>query len=338
MRVLPDAYERSSLSALGALVALLLVGLALGLATGAQGWVWPWADELPEMTQRILWEIRLPRSLGAAAAGALLGLAGAIAQGLFRNPLADPYLMGASSGAGLGVALLLAIWSLSPESAAWAQRLGLTGAAFAGACGAVGLTLLLARGLEQSPRLLLAGVIVGVMLAALSSLLALWQPDILRPMQAFMLGTTGFLDWQAVALLLPTLLGCTLAAMGLSRSLDALSLGEDTARSLGLQLGRVRLALVATLALATAAAVAQAGLIGFVGLVAPHLLRSRLKLTHRQLLPLSALAGAVLLLGADVLARSLLAPQELPVGALTAVLGGGYLLVLMHRSHPASAS
>jgi iron complex transport system permease protein len=122
-----------------------------------------------------------------------------------------------------------------------------------------------------------------------------------------------------------------LAALAFSRALDALSLGETTARSLGIALGPVRLVLIAVMALATGAAVAQVGLIAFIGLIAPHIVRAAVKPTHRWLLPLSALAGGVLLLAADVMARWLLAPQELPVGVLTAVLGGGYLLWLMHR-------
>lgn len=317
-----------------ALVALLLAAslalLALGLAVGSAGWepVFPQDDAAVS----ILWQIRLPRTLGAWLAGGLLGLAGAVAQGLFRNPLADPYLLGSATGASLGVALLLALVGLVPGAAAgWGLRLGLTGAAFVGAVSAVLLTLVLARGVQHTLRLLLAGVIVGMVLGALSALVMFRVPEVQRAMQAFVLGTTGFLGWEAVQLLALALLASLAVAAGLSRVLDALTLGEATAASLGLALGPARAALIAVMALATAAAVAQVGLIAFIGLVAPHLVRLALRPTHRALLSLSALAGGALLLAADVLGRWLLAPQELPVGALTAVLGGGYLLWLMHR-------
>ncbi len=280
----------------------------------------------------ILWDIRLPRTLGAWLAGALLGLAGAVAQGLFRNPLADPYLLGSATGAALGVALLLVLIGISPIAASgWLARLGLTGAGFAGAVVAVLVTLALARGVQHTLRLLLAGVIVGMVFGALSALVMFRVPDVMRAMQAFLLGTTGFLGWSAVALLAAVFAASLLVAIAFSRALDALSLGETTAASLGIALGPARAVLIAVMALATGAAVAQVGLIAFIGLVAPHLVRSAVKPTYRWLLPLAALAGGVLLLAADVLARWLLAPQELPVGVLTAVLGGGYLLWLMHR-------
>lgn len=314
-------------------VALSFAGLlllAVGACVGSAGWEPLHPADASAAT--ILWEIRLPRTAGAWLAGALLGLAGAVAQGLFRNPLADPYLLGSATGASLGVALLLALLGLSPALAAgWAARLGLTGAAFAGAVGAVLLTLALARGVQHTLRLLLAGVIVGMVLGALSALVLFKVPEALRAMQGFMLGTTGFLGWEAVQLLGVALAVSLAAALACSRALDALSLGEATAASLGVALGPVRVALVATLALATAAAVAQVGLVAFIGLVAPHLVRSAVRPTHAWLVPLSALAGGALLVAADVLGRWLLAPQELPVGALTAVLGGGYLLWLMHR-------
>jgi iron complex transport system permease protein len=156
-------------------------------------------------------------------------------------------------------------------------------------------------------------------------------PDIMRTLQAFLLGTTGFLGWASVVLLAALFVVSLVIALAFSRALDALSLGETTAASLGISLGPVRVTLIGVLALATGAAVAQVGLIAFIGLVAPHLVRAAVKPTHRWLLPLSALAGGVLLLAADILARWVLAPQELPVGVLTAVLGGGYLLWLMHR-------
>lgn len=318
----------------GVLAAWLLAAsaglLALGIAVGSMGWE-PLLDETGAGLT-ILWEIRLPRSVAAWLAGALLGLAGAIAQGLFRNPLADPYLLGSSTGAALAVALLLLVMGAAPAVAAgWAARFGLTGAAFVGALLAVIVTLALARGVQHTARLLLAGVIVGMVLGALSALVIYLAPDLLRTMQAFLLGTTGFLGWPAVVVLAVALVVSALAAMACSRALDALALGETTAASLGVGLAPVRLVLVAAMALATGAAVAHVGLVAFVGLMAPHLVRSLAKPTHRWLLPLSGLAGGVLLLAADVVARWALAPQELPVGVVTAVLGGGYLLALLQR-------
>ncbi len=304
------------------------------------------------MARQIVWDIRLPRTLGAWAAGALLGLAGALAQGLFRNPLADPFLLGSASGASLGVALALAAMggaggmlggaggaggmmgdglAFTVFGTGWATRLGLTGAAFGGAVLAVFLTLALSKGVQHTLRLLLAGVVVGVVLGAMTHLVLLWTPESLQAMQAFMLGSTAFVGWTAFAVMAGVWLLASVAGALLARLLDGLSLGEATAHSLGLPLTSMRFALVAVLALATGAAVAQTGLIAFVGLAAPHLVRSVVKTTHGRLILLSSLMGGVLLMAADTLARWLIAPQELPVGVLTAVLGGGYLLWLMHR-------
>jgi iron complex transport system permease protein len=323
---------RSAMLALVLLIASVLL-ILLGAGVGSTGFSSVWRAWDDPLSRQIVWDIRLPRTLGAWLAGALLGLAGAVAQGLFRNPLADPYLLGSASGASVGVAAALAWMGVSPMTLQWVARLGLTGAAFVGAVLAVLLTLLLARGVGHTLRLLLAGVVVGVVLGALSSMITLLSPEILQAMQAFMLGSTGFVGWAACSIMGVVLAVCLLVAVALSRVLDGLSLGEATAQSLGLQLPQLRAALVVVLALATGAAVAQTGLIAFVGLAAPHLVRSVVKTRHAALLWLSALMGAVLLSAADVLARWLIAPQELPVGVLTAVLGGGYLLWLMHRAN-----
>ncbi len=306
---------------------LLLLGVSVG-STGFDSVLNMHSD--PQALQ-IVCEIRLPRTVGAWLAGALLGLAGAVAQGLFRNPLADPYLLGSASGASLGVALAMALFGVSPMATQWVARLGITGAAFVGAVLAVLLTLLLAKGVQHTLRLLLAGVIVGVVLGALSSLVLLLTPEIMQSMQSFMLGSTAFVGFSSCAVMAGIFGLCLTAAWMMSHVLDGLALGESTAQSLGLKLPQMRAALVAVLALATGTAVAQTGLIAFVGLAAPHLVRSVVKATHGRLILLSSLMGAVLLTAADVLARWLVAPQELPVGVLTAVLGGGYLLWLMHR-------
>ena len=302
---------------------------ALGLTAGSQGFEWGL-----EMSDPVVMDIRLPRTLGAWLAGALLGLSGAMAQALFRNPLADPYLLGSASGAALGVSVALALgaWGGAYISAdihgtgLWVWRLGLTGAAFVGAWAAVLLTLMLANGVQHTLRLLLAGVVVGVVLGAFTSLLTASQPHLLPAMQSFLLGNTSMVNGSACWLMAAVLLLCGLAAWPLSPLLDALGLGEDTARSLGLQVVPLRMLLLAAMALATATAVAQTGLMAFVGLVAPQLVRSQLRSRFVAHSCLSAMAGGALLCMADILARVLSAPQELPVGVLTAVLGGGYLM------------
>ena len=323
-------HRTAQLLAIGLLVAGAAL-LAMGAGIGSTGFDSVLQARRDPVAWQIVWDIRLPRTLGAWLAGALLGLAGAVAQGLFRNPLADPFLLGSASGASLGVALALALFGVSPFATQWLVRLGLTGAAFAGAVAGVLLTLTLAKGVQHTLRLLLAGVIVGVVLGAAKDLVTLASPDILQAMQAFMLGSTGFVGWTACAVMALLLLPSMAVAWALAPVLDGLTLGEATARSLGLPLAPMRAALVAVLALATGTAVAQTGLIAFVGLAAPHLVRSIVKATHARLIVLSALMGGLLLMVADVLARWLVAPQELPVGVLTALLGGSYLLWLMHR-------
>ena len=311
------------------LIAAVLVLLGVGVgSTGFESVLHALDDPV---ALQIVWDIRLPRTLGAWVAGALLGLAGAVAQGLFRNPLADPYLLGSASGASLGVALSLVLFGVSPFATQWLMRLGLTAGAFAGAVAGVLLTLALAKGVQHTLRLLLAGVIVGVVLGAVKELIMLARPDFLQSMQSFMLGSTGYVGWTACSIMLGTWLLCMAVAWALSPVLDGLALGEATAASLGLPLARLRRGLVAVLALATGTAVAQTGLVAFVGLAAPHLVRSVVKTSHGRLILMSSLMGGALLMAADILARWVIAPQELPVGVLTAVLGGGYLLWLMHR-------
>ena len=311
---------------------LCVIGIAMGSAVGSTGFESLQTAMIDDVAWQIVWDIRLPRSIGAFAAGALLGLAGALAQGLFRNPLADPYLLGSASGASLGVASALALFGGNPFATELLVRVGLTGAAFVGAVLAVLLTLALARGVQHTLRWLLAGVIGGVVLGALASLISLLRPDVLQGMQGFLLGSTSFIGWTSCFLMLIVLLICVVLAFSMSRLLDALSLGEATAQSLGLPIAPLRVALVCVLALATGTAVAQTGLVAFVGLAAPHLVRSMVKTQSNWMVLLSTLMGGVLLLAADLLARMLMFPQEMPVGVLTAVLGGGYLLLLMYRS------
>lgn len=319
------------------LMCLSLLGVLMGVSVGSTGWA-PLSGLSGDLVAwQIVWDIRLPRSLGAWLAGALLGLAGAVAQGLFRNPLADPYLLGSASGASLGLVLAMSlatsvpILGLSAPWGDWFKLLGLTSAAFVGALAAVFLTLALARGVQNPLRLLLAGVVVGVVLGALSSLFMLMQPSVQQTMQAFMLGSTSFVGWQSCGLMLVVWVPLVLLSVLLSRVLDGLTLGEATAKSLGLPLVPMRAALIGVIALSTATAVAQTGLVAFVGLAAPHVVRALSPVVHSRLLWLASLMGGLLLLWADLGARWLIAPQELPVGVVTAILGGVYLLRLMHR-------
>ena len=304
----------------------------LGVAAGSHGWSWDWTQD-----QLLIQEIRLPRTLGAWGAGALLGLAGAVAQGLFRNPLADPYLLGSASGASLGVVLVLGLtsaWSTDPSHwfNAWSWGAVLVLVAFMGALLGVAISWVLARGSGRPTTLLLSGVVVSVLMTALSDWVVTVEPGALRGRQLFLLGSTGLLGWPGAWFLCGSV--ALLLALGIryARALDALVLGDYTAASLGVSLAGVRAGYVAMMALATACAVSQCGLIAFVGLVAPHVARRLLPLTHRPLLALSALVGGSLLLAADVAARSLRAPMELPVGILTAVVGGVYLLWLLRKS------
>jgi iron complex transport system permease protein len=320
--VMQKNYFPAKLSGLLILSALLLLlGTLLG-STGAS-----WHALGPDQT--ILFDIRLPRSLGAYLAGALLGLAGGIAQSLFRNPLADPYLLGSASGALLGVGSILCFTYLGNS---WLELIGLNGGAFLGALLGVLASLLLAGGYRSSLRLLLSGVVISVILSAANSLFTFVRPDLFQSIQSFMLGNTTLLNWPGVEVMAFALALCLLVTLVISPVLDALSLGENTARTLGLPLDQLRLVLIGILALATGCAVAQTGLVAFVGLAAPHLVRKISGGRQRVQLLFSCLGGGILLLSSDLIARTLFAPLEIPVGIVTAVLGGLYLLALLRRT------
>ncbi len=307
------------------LVALSLILILLGSLLGSAGASWA----LGNSDQTILLDIRLPRSLGAYLAGALLGLAGGIAQSLFRNPLADPYLLGSASGALLGVGSVLCFAYLGNS---WLELIGLNGGAFIGALLGVLASLLLAGGYQSSLRLLLSGVVISVILGAANSLFTFIRPDLFQSIQSFMLGNTTLLSWSGVSVMSFVLCVCLLITLFISPSLDALALGENTARTLGLPLDQLRLVLIGILALTTGCAVAQTGLVAFVGLAAPHLVRKLSGGRQRIQLLFSCLGGGILLLSSDLIARTIFAPIEIPVGIVTAVLGGFYLLVLLRQS------
>ncbi len=298
-------------------VAILGFSLCAGASWGWQGWDNP-----------LTLDIRAPRTLAALLAGGLLGLSGAVAQDTFQNPLAEPFLLGSGSGAALAVCGVLMVGFSGNDTVGLGQNLWwLTAAAFAGALGAVGLTLMLAKGATQTHRLLLSGVVVGVVLGALLSLFTAASPRLLNAMQGFLLGSVSLVSWQSSLLMGLALLICLAASVFLAKALDAMALGQATAYSLGWSSPHLQWSLVGILALGSGSAVAHTGLIGFVGLAAPHAVRGLFE--HRptqQRLFLSTWMGGLLLLAADVLARVIVSPQEIPVGVVTSLLGGVYLL------------
>ncbi|WP_425145850.1 FecCD family ABC transporter permease [Deinococcus sp.] len=272
----------------------------------------------------IVWHLRFPRVTLGLLVGASLGLCGAAYQGVFRNPLADPYLMGVASGAGLGATTaVVAGW---PSAA-------MPLSALAGALLSVTVSLTLARQGRTLPplRLILSGVVVGSILTAAATYLLLLSPSRMLQVYSFTLGSLSFGGWHEVGVVLPyAVLGGGLLLL-LARALNVLQLGDLTARSLGLPVERLRLLVIVAASLVTAAAVSYAGIIGFVGLVTPHLVRRLWGPDYRVLLPLSALAGGGLLVLSDLLARSLSA-SELPVGVVTTLLGGPFFLYLLRKS------
>lgn len=328
----PRAAGRLTWWVIGCLsLTLLLIFLSLIVGTSSVETSLGWLFTPDAQSSVVLWQIRLPRTVGAWLAGASLGLAGAVAQGVFRNALAEPYLLGTASGAALGVTVTLIAADASVGGLAWAAKLGVTGAACLGAAAATLLTVSLSRGVLQTRSLLLSGVVVAFLLGAITQLLLLAKPEIWRTMQTFLYGSTSFISWSSTILLCVVFLICWVPATLLSRGLDALTLGEDTAQSLGLSLPILRLTLLGLMSLGTATAVGQVGVVGFVGLIAPHLVRETLSVNHRQLLLCAPLCGGALLQAADLMSRWIIRPAELPVGAVTACVGGSYLVFLLWR-------
>ena len=275
----------------------------------------------------IVWELRFPRVALAVIVGLGLGAAGAAYQGLFRNPLADPFVVGASSGSALGATLVIAAGGGTGAIGFGAVPLG----GFLGAVGAAAIVYVSAAWWGRAPLvgLLLAGSAVSSCFGALVWLLMVLHDEDLARIVAWLMGSLGGRGWAAVLGGGPYVAAGVVGLCMLSRPLDALSLGEQPAQALGLPLKLVSGAVVAAASLATAAAVAVAGVIGFVGLIAPHIARAYVGSRHRYLTPASGLTGAILLLLADDLARTVAAPVELPVGVLTALLGGPFFLVVM---------
>ncbi|MDC0673086.1 FecCD family ABC transporter permease [Nannocystis radixulma] len=324
------------------LVVLVVLGFLLELAVGAAALDLPRAVAClvaPDPTcdpgdRYILLVLRLPRALGAVVVGAGLAVAGAAMQGLFRNPLADPGLVGVSSGAALGAALAIALDQVLP---ALPGEFAQPALAFAGGLTATWIVHALARvrGQTSVVGLLLAGIAVTALAGATIGLLGYLADDRqLRDLSLWLLGGLGGLTRPVVLVLVP-LVGLAGALLWRrARDLDALLLGEAEAFHLGVDVERLRRRVIAEVALAVGVCVAFTGIIGFVGLLVPHLLRGLVGPRHRLLVPAAALGGAALLLFADAAARTILAPAELPVGILTSLLGAPVFLALLARVRP----
>jgi iron complex transport system permease protein len=284
----------------------------------------------PGSHEAIILSLRLPRVLLAATVGAALAVAGGAFQGLFRNPMADPYVIGVSSGAALGAALAFAA---HPS----VTLLGLGGvplAAFAGAIATAFVVYKLSRVGRSVPigNLLLSGVAVGALLSAMVSLVVVLGRKHLDEIVYWLMGSLAGRGWTHLGVALPYLAlgGVTLLLLG--RDLNALLLGEEEAAHLGIPVERTKKVILAAGSLLTAAAVATCGVVGFVGLIVPHIVRLLVGPDNRVLLPVSALAGSLLLIVADLVARVAVRPGELPVGVVTAIIGGPFFLYLLRRS------
>lgn len=273
----------------------------------------------------VIIKIRLPRALLAALVGAALGASGSAFQAVLRNPLADPYILGVSGGAALGAVAALTL--------GFSSALLLPGAAFAGACAALFLVYWVAQAHQGSSHtLILSGVMVGSLASALL-LFLLWMSPA-DPLRSAVFWLAGNLNMANLNWLPWATLWCGCAFLGLwrqSRALDLFTQGEEVAADLGLNVGTSRLLLFAAAGALTAAAVAMAGLVGFVGLTVPHVVRLLWGSSHRHLLPASAMLGAAFLMTADALSRALLAPAEIPVGVVTALIGAPFFLYLLRK-------
>jgi iron complex transport system permease protein len=285
---------------------------------------------LSEQELAILWQLRLPRVVLGGLVGAMLALAGAAYQGVFRNPLADPYLLGAAAGAGLGATLAIAY---GPDTSAWPVDL-LPLAAFAGAVTGVVAAYALGRsgGARTTTTLILSGVAVAAFLTAVQTYVQQQKAETLREVYGWILGRLTTAGWREVALVVPYALLSTVAILLHRRLIDVLAVGDDEAASLGVRAARVRLVVVAAATLATAAAVAVSGLIGFVGIIVPHTIRLVAGTSHRLLVPLSLVGGAAFLILADLVARTVMAPAELPIGVVTAFFGAPFFALVLRSS------
>ena len=282
----------------------------------------------------IVWELRLPRVVLGLLVGCMLATAGSAYQGVFRNPLADPYLLGVSAGAGVGVTIAVvtdATWAAGPFKT-------IQLAAFLGAIAAVGLTYVLASvggPMRSTSILLLAGVAVSAFLLAIQTFLLQQHADSIRDVYNWITGSLTTSGWAEVRAVVPYTIVTTVVLVLYRRPLDVLAVGDDEAASLGLNVGRTRLVVVGVASLATASAVSVSGLVGFVGIIVPHVVRMLAGTSYRIILPLSLLFGGAFLAAADLVGRTALSPAEIPIGVVTAFVGAPFFaLVLRTRRGP----
>ncbi|MGH2653152.1 MAG: FecCD family ABC transporter permease [Actinomycetota bacterium] len=329
------------LVALGCLVGAAMLGVLVGPVRLEPGSILrELADRLPlldvssmlsDREAAILWELRVPRVILGGLVGSMLAMAGAAYQGVFRNPLADPYLLGVAAGAGLGATLAVAY---IPARATWPVN-PLPLAAFLGALAGVGATYLLGRSgsrIRSTATLILAGVAVAAFFTAAQTFVQQQNVDTIREVYSWILGTLGTVGWREVVLILPYVALSGAALVLHRRLLDVMSLGDEETDSLGIRSARVRLVVVGAATLGTAAAVAVSGLIGFVGIIVPHAVRLMLGSSYRRILPLSVIFGAAFLIFADFFARTAMAPAEIPIGVITAFFGAPFFLVVLRTA------
>lgn len=280
----------------------------------------------------ILFELRFPRAILIGLTGSALSISGSAYQGLFRNPLADPYLIGVASGAGLGAVLVISLQVSTQLSGLFIVPL----VAFISAILTVGLVVGLAKSGSILPtnNLILAGVATSSFTSALTSFLMLFSTGEFRRALVWLLGGATMSGWQPVLVIIPYLFIGMGVLLAMGHALNVLQFGDEQARQLGLPVDRVRRIIIGAASLTTAAAVSFSGIIGFVGLIVPHLVRMVWGTDYRRLLPLSMLCGAILLLLADILARLILPPQEIPVGIITALGGAPFFLWVLRRTAP----
>ncbi len=286
---------------------------------------------LPSNDASIVWQIRMPRIVLGGLVGAMLAVAGATYQGVFQNPLADPYLLGVAAGAGLGATLAVELvksfanWPVSPVPLA----------AFCGGVLAAGFTFVLGRSggrYRAGATLVLAGVAVAAFFTAIQTYAQQRQTQTLQQTYAWILGGLSTASWQQVQIVVPYIaLSCIVLVM-YRRILDVMSVGDEEADSLGIRAHRVRAVTVLFATLGTAAAVSMSGLIGFVGIIVPHTLRLIAGSSYRRILPLSLLYGAAFLVHADLLARTIASPAEIPLGVITAFFGAPFFLIVLRQS------
>ena len=324
-------------------VALLALSVAVAITIGPAdirvGDVWSvvashlglGSSELTPIREGIVWELRLPRTLLAAVCGAGLAVCGAVMQSLLRNPLADPFVLGVSSGASTGAVIVVVL-------GVGGGLVSVSAGAFLGAVLSFGLVLLLSHTLGgATDRVVLSGVAAMQLFSALTSFVVMTAADAetTRGVLFWLLGSLSGVGWTDVWVCFAVLAVTLLVCLGYARTLDAFAFGQDAAATLGVSVARTRLVLLCATALLTAALVSSAGAIGFVGLVLPHAARALVGSGHARLLPVTALAGAVFLVWVDTLARTVLDPQEVPVGVVTSLIGVPVFVLVLYRTRRA---